>query len=76
MNNRGYGRFKEAPTFGRGSSLLSYIKYQTKYKYSLLHLTRVIRECLFNRADIIDLLNMSLKKVQRLRDPCYEISLF
>ena len=56
--------------------LLAYIKYQTKYKHSLLHLTRVIKECLFKRADIIDLLNLSLRKVKRLRDPCYELSLF
>ena len=56
--------------------LLSYIKYQTKYRYSLLYLTRVIKECLFKRADIIDLLNLSLKKVGRLPAPCYELSLF
>jgi len=56
--------------------LLAYIKYQTKYKHSLLYLTRVIKECLFKRADIIDLLNLSLKKVGRLRDPCYQLCLF
>ena len=56
--------------------LLAYIKYQTKYKHSLLHLTRVIKECLFKRADIIDLLNLSLKKAGRERAPCYEPSLF
>ena len=56
--------------------LLAYIKYQTKYKHSLLYLTRVIKECLFKRADIIDLLNLSLKKVGRLRDPCYSLTLF
>ena len=56
--------------------LLAYIKYQTKYKHSLLYLTRVIKECLFKRADIIDLLNLSLKKVGRLPAPCYELSLF
>ena len=56
--------------------LLAYIKYQTKYKYSLLYLTRIIKECLFRRADIIDLLNLSLKKVGRLRDPCYDLTLF
>ena len=56
--------------------LLAYIKYQTKYKHSLLYLTRVIKECLFKRADIIDLLNLSLVKVGRLRDPCYQLCLF
>jgi hypothetical protein len=56
--------------------LLAYIKYQTKYKHSLLYLTRVIKECLFRRADIIDLLNLSLEKAGSTRDPCYEPSLF
>ncbi|HPP11134.1 MAG TPA: hypothetical protein PKW42_00210 [bacterium] len=42
--------------------LLAYIKYQTKYKYSLLYLTRVIKEYLLKRADIIDSLKLSLKK--------------
>jgi len=56
--------------------LLAYIKYQTKYARSLLHLTRIIRECLFKRADIIDLLNLSLRKAQRVRDPCCEMTLF
>ena len=56
--------------------LLTYIKYQTKYKYSLLYFTRVIKESLFRRVDIIDLLNLSLGKVQRLRDPCYQLSIF
>ena len=56
--------------------LLAYIKYQTKYKYSLLYLTRVIKECLFRGADIIDLLNLSLEKAGRERAPCYEPSLF
>jgi len=56
--------------------LLAYIKYQTKYKHSLLYLTRVIKECLFRRADIIDLLNLSLEKAGRERAPCYEPTLF
>ncbi len=56
--------------------LLAYIRYQSNYKYSLLHLTRVIKECLFRRARIIDLLKLSLWKAQRLRNPCCEMSLF
>ncbi len=46
--------------------LLAYIKYQSKYKNSLLYFTRVIRESLFRRLDIIDLLNLSLVKLQKL----------
>ncbi len=56
--------------------LLAYIKYQTQYKHSVLYLTRIMKECLFNRVDIIDLLNLILKKVQHLRDPCCEMTLF
>ena len=56
--------------------LLAYIKYQTKYGYSLLHFTRVIRESLFKCADIIDVLNLSLTKLKKLREPCYQLSLW
>jgi len=56
--------------------LLAYIKYQTKYGYALLHFTRVIKEALFKRTDIIDLLNLSPGRLQKLRDPCYQLTLF
>lgn len=36
--------------------LLSYLKHQTKYRYSLLNLSRIIQETLFDRRSIIDLL--------------------
>jgi len=39
--------------------LLAYIKYQTRYAYHLLHFTRVIREALFHRTDIIHLLKLA-----------------
>ncbi len=38
--------------------LLTYIKYQTKYGFSLLQLSRVIREMLFERKAIIDILTL------------------
>jgi len=50
--------------------LLAYIRYQTSYRSSLLCLTRVLRETLFFRLDIIDVLKSSLVRVKRLRDPC------
>jgi hypothetical protein len=56
--------------------LLAYIKYQTKYGYSLLHFTRIIREALFTDADIIDLLNLSLPKLVKLREPCPQLTLW
>ncbi len=55
---------------------LAYIKYPTKYGYNLLHFTRVIREALFKRVDIIDLLNLSPGRLRRLRDPCCQAVLF
>lgn len=39
--------------------LLTYIKYQTKYGYSLLHLSRIIRETLFDRKSLIDILTLN-----------------
>ena len=56
--------------------LLAYIKYQTRYGYSLLHFTRVIRESLFTRKDIIDLLNLSLYKLKKLPDTDSQLFLF
>lgn len=38
--------------------LLTYIKYQTKYGYSLLHLSRIIRETLFDRKSLVDILTL------------------
>jgi hypothetical protein len=38
--------------------LLTYIKYQTKYRFSLLQLSRVIREMLFERKSLIDILTL------------------
>jgi IS4 transposase len=38
--------------------LLTYIKYQTKYSFSLLQLSRVIREMLFERKALIDILSL------------------
>ena len=56
--------------------LLAYIKYQTHYGYSLLYFTRVIRESLFTRTDIIDLLNLSLPNLKKLPEPNFQLSLF
>lgn len=44
--------------------LLTYIKYQTKYSQSLLCLSRIIRETLFERKTLIDILTL---KPERLR---------
>lgn len=41
--------------------LLAYIKYQTKYKYSLFYLHKVIRATILERFSLIDVLNLSIK---------------
>lgn len=47
--------------------LLAYIKFQTKFKKSLLELTWMIKEVLLARRDLIDLLSLNIKTVFRLK---------
>ena len=49
--------------------LLAYIKFQTQYKYSLLHFARVLKEALFKKVTIIDILNLSPNKLKKAREP-------
>jgi len=48
--------------------LLTYIKYQTKYKFSLFYLHRLIRETVLDRVHLIDLLNLTEKTLPRVKD--------
>jgi hypothetical protein len=56
--------------------LLTYIKYQTKYGHSLLQLSRVIRETLFERKNLIDILTLKPEKLCLLRNEAPQGSLF
>lgn len=56
--------------------LLSYIKYQTKYSYSLLELARMFSETVFERISLIDLLSCNHHNLTRIRDPVLQQSLF
>lgn len=47
--------------------LLAYIKFQTKFENSLLELTRMVRETIMFRRNLIDLLSLSVKTVFRLK---------
>ena len=49
--------------------LLAYIKFQTRFKRSLLELTRMVRETLFTRRPLIDLLSLSPYSVSKLLEP-------
>jgi hypothetical protein len=48
--------------------LLTYIKYQTKYSFSLLQLSRVIREMLFERKALIDILTLKPDRLKMRRE--------
>lgn len=56
--------------------LLAYIKFQTKYQFSLLHFARVLGDALFKKVDIIDTLNINPIKFKKDRDPCVQKKLF
>ena len=48
--------------------LLAYIKYQTKYKYSLFYLHRLIKETILERLNLIDLLNVTDKILPKIKN--------
>lgn len=48
--------------------LLSYIKYQSKYKPSLFYLHKIIRETLLERFNLIDILNLNDKILAKVKN--------
>lgn len=56
--------------------LLTYIKYQTKYAHSLLTLSRLIRETLFERKNLIDILTLKPERLLAVRDEPIQGMLF
>jgi hypothetical protein len=56
--------------------LLTYIKYQTKYGYPLLQLSRVIREMLFERNNLIDVLTLKPERLLAVRNDTLQGALF
>ena len=48
--------------------LLAYVKFQTKLKKSLLDFTRLIRDSLLFRRDLIDLLSLNCQNISKLRE--------
>jgi len=52
--------------------LLAYIKFQTKFKKSLLELTRMVKETIMLKRNLIDLLSLEVKTlflIQRQKIP-------
>ena len=57
--------------------LLAYIKFQTRYRFSLLCLTRILRETLMDRRSLIDILSINPEKgYANLRAPTNQMALF
>ncbi len=56
--------------------LLAYIKYQTKYAKSLLELSRVIRETLFDRKTMIDILTLKPERLRNIQEESLQSALF
>ena len=56
--------------------LLTYIKYQTKYGFSLLQLSRVIREMLFERKALIDILTLKPDRLNMIGEEPLQCALF
>ncbi len=56
--------------------LLTYIKYQTKYAHSLLTLSRLIRETLFERKNLIDILTLKPERLLAVQDESIQWTLF
>jgi len=57
--------------------LLAYIKFQTRYRFPLLCLTRILRETLMDRRPLIDLLSLNPEKhYANLRAPTNQLALF
>ncbi|MDP2815119.1 MAG: IS4 family transposase [Rectinemataceae bacterium] len=56
--------------------LLAYIKYQTKYRNSLLELSRVIREMLMDGKSLIDVLSLKPEKLRQIKTEPIQAVLF
>lgn len=57
--------------------LLSYIKFQTRYSFGALNLARVIKETLWDRLSLVDILSLNPEiGISRLRAPTAQMELF
>ncbi len=56
--------------------LLSYIKYQTKYSYTLTEFAIMLKETVFERISLIDLLSCTHYTCYKAREPDLQLNLF
>jgi len=55
--------------------LLAYIKYQTKYKYTLFYLHKIVRETLLERLNLVDILNINDKLLPKVKNTDQQLCL-
>lgn len=55
--------------------LLTYIKYQSKYKHSLFYLHKIIRETILERVSLIDLFNITDKTLSKIKNTDQQLAL-
>jgi len=56
--------------------LLCYIKYQTKFAHSITELSRMFREIILDRVNLIDILSLNSTTIKRARSPVPQLALF
>jgi hypothetical protein len=57
--------------------LLAYVKFQTRYRFSFLHLARLFKETLLDRISLIHLLSLNPEKgLKCIREPSFQLALF
>jgi len=56
--------------------LLSYIKFQTKYRHSLQELTRIIAAVVMEQRLLIDILSLKEHSLKKVRNPVLQLALF
>ena len=55
--------------------LLAYIKFQTKYRFSLFYLHRLVKETLLDRLSLMDLLNLNESRLSRWKSQDQQLCL-
>jgi hypothetical protein len=56
--------------------LLVYIKYQSKFAHTITELSRMIKEVLMARTNLIDILSLNVITIRKIRDPVPQMALF
>ncbi len=56
--------------------ILSYIKYQTKFAHSIIELSRMFREIILDRVNLIDIISLNSTTIKQARSPVPQLTIF